>query len=70
MREDKQKICDLLCEVLKATRDQEDLISLVYEKDEAGNETVTSIYNKGGSRVVNVTIDSGIAMIRDIMKSL
>ena len=70
MGENKQKICDLLCETLKATRDQEDLISLVYEKNDAGYETVTSIYNGGGSRSVNVTMDSGVAMIRDIMKNL
>lgn len=70
MKEDKQKICDLLCEALKATRHQDDLISLVYEKNDAGYETVTSIYNGGGSRSVNVTMDSGIAMIRDILKSL
>ena len=70
MRENKQKICDLLCATLKETRDQDDLMELKYEQNDAGYETVTSIYNGGGSRTINVTMDSGVAMIRDIMKSL
>lgn len=68
--ENKREICNLLCETLKATRDQEDLMALKYKKDKSGLELVTVIYNGGGTRVINVTMDSGVAMIRDILKSL
>jgi hypothetical protein len=64
--EDKQHICDLLCATLKATRDQHDLESIMYHDD---TETVTLAY-EGGGRSVNVALDSGIAMIRDILRAL
>lgn len=66
--EDKQLICDLLCWALKATRDQHDLQALIYHK-EGCDEYVDICYPKGG-RNVNVTIDSGIAMIRDILRAI
>ena len=64
--ENKQEICDLLCATLKATRDQHDLESIMYHDD---TETVTLAY-EGGGRSVNVALDSGIAMIRDILRAL
>ena len=43
-------------------------MALEYERDEHGNrETVVIYYLGGGKRRVNVTLDSGTAMIRDIM---
>ena len=66
--ENKQLICSLLCWTLKATRDQADLKQLIYHKD-AGMELVEVIYSEGGTNV-NVTMDSGIAMIRDILKAI
>lgn len=65
--EDKQLICNLLCETLKATRNQADLKKLHYNND---NETVTITWESGGQKTVNVAMDSGTAMIRDIMKSI
>lgn len=65
--EDKQLICDLLCWVLKATRDQHDLEALIYHKDN-GEELVEICYPNGGTNV-NVTMDSGIAMIHDILRA-
>lgn len=65
--EDKQLICDLLCWALKATRDQHDLDALIYHKDD-GEEFVEICYPNGGTNV-NVTMDSGIAMIRDILRA-
>lgn len=64
--ENKQEICDLLCEALRATRDQHDLKELIYDEE---HELVTVIY-EGGGTTVNVAFDSGIAMIRDIMRAI
>lgn len=69
MHEDKQMICDLLCETLKATWGQHDVVALKYEILGPLNERVTIEYEHGGSRVVNVSMDSGVAMIRDIMRA-
>jgi hypothetical protein len=67
--EDKPHICDLLCATLKATRDQHDLKCIVYHGD-TETETVTLAYEGGGSTSVNVALDSGIAMIRDILRAI
>ena len=67
MNEDKQLICDLLLEALQATRGAADLVSLVYD---GGTETVTTVFEGGGKRIINVAMDSGTAMIYDIMKHL
>lgn len=69
--EDKQKICDLLLKVLQETHALHDLVSLVYRKEDPehyGFSTVTATFKKGGRRIVNVEMDSGIAMIQDILK--
>lgn len=67
MHEDKQMICDLLCRTLQQTRNQEDLVSLTYNDTK---ETVVVEYQGGGGFEVNVAIDSGIAMIKDILDNL
>ena len=67
--EDKQHICDLLCEALKATRNQHDLQAIIYHYNGPDDQMVTLAYSEGGTSV-NVSMDSGIAMIRDIVKSL
>ena len=63
MREDKQKICDLLLPALQATRSLYDLQELEYSE---GRELVYAKF-PGGTKVVNVAMDSGTAMIRDII---
>lgn len=65
--ENKQKICDLLLATLQATNNAYDLVSLVYDGEQ---ETVTAIFIGGGKYVINVALDSGTAMIRDIMKHI
>ena len=49
MNEDKQLICDLLLEALQATRGAADLVSLVYD---GGTETVTTVFEGGGKRII------------------
>lgn len=65
--EDKQNICNLLLITLQATRSASDVVSIVYDND---SEIVTVTFESGGHRKVNVGMDSGTAMIRDIMKNL
>ena len=68
--EDKQEICNLLCAALKATRDQHDLIEIVYQRRANDRETATLFYENGTKRIVNVSMDSGIAMMRDILRGV
>lgn len=68
--EDKQKICKLLLAALQATRSQEDLIALVYERPFPDMEFVAAHYSSGSVRKINVSMDSGIAMIRDIIRAI
>ncbi|MBQ1241449.1 MAG: hypothetical protein IIY21_29470 [Clostridiales bacterium] len=67
MEEDKQLILNKLLDALLETRDQFDLEELVYD---AVNEIVTARYMSGGERRINVNMDSGVAMIRDVMEGL
>ena len=67
--EDKQFICDLLVKTLNATRDQRDLVRMDYQRRGDGDEVVYVIY-ESGCRTANVSMDSGIAMIRDILKAI
>lgn len=64
--EDKKEICRLLCRTLQATRNCRDLVAIEYDPD---REQVTVFFWEG-KKVINVAMDSGTAMIRDIMKHL
>ena len=68
--EDKKVICNLLLQTLQATRQNNDLLELRYESPAPDYEIVTAVYASGSSRKINVSLDSGIAMIRDITKAL
>lgn len=68
--EDKQHICDLLAEALKATRGQSDLVRIRYERIGQSEEQVVLDYEGGGHVSVNVSMDSGTAMIRDIVRCI
>ena len=68
--EDKQEICNLLCAALKATRDQHDLTEIIYQRRANDRETATLFYENGSKRIVNVSMDSGIAMMRDILRGV
>lgn len=66
-REDKQEICTLLCETLQHTDNcRDDLLRIIYHEED---ETVEVVF-LNGTRVINVAMDSGTAMIRDIMTHL
>lgn len=64
--EDKQRILDLLLPALQATRDQHDLEELRFDPDK---EVVNIVYENGVLQA-NVAMDSGIAMIRDVLRAI
>lgn len=64
--ENKQEICNQLCATLKCTKQYSDLKELCYCKD---SEIVTAIFEHGTTSI-NVAMDSGSAMIRDIMNNI
>lgn len=65
--ENKQTICDLLLRTLACTRALEDLDKITYDDK---TENVTVRFRGGGRRMINVTADSGVAMIRDILRNI
>ena len=67
MTENKQAICDALCATLQLTRGFHDLVAIRYDKTNL-REIATLIYEHGKGSPINVTADSGEAMIRDIMR--
>ena len=69
MKEDKQKILNLLLPALQETRALDDLMSLVYVKTEQDEERVIAIFPEG-DKIVNITMDSGVAMISDVIKGI
>lgn len=70
-KEDKALICKIFLQVLRATRQFDDLEELAYEKDGITRmETVTARFKNGGVRWIDVTADSGWAMIQDIVNRI
>ena len=69
MDEDKQLICDLLLKTLQATRGGSKLVNLFYSV-ESGRETVMAEFQGGWKKVADVTMDSGAALIFDVMRQI
>lgn len=67
MVENKQKILDLLLPALQATRNLSDLAKLTYDPK---RETVSALFEGGGTKLANVAIDSGTAMIKDLIRQI
>ena len=65
--EDKQKILDLLLPALQATRNLSDLVELEYRED---RELVCAKFASGSQKIVNVAMDSGTALIRDVIEQI
>ena len=65
--ENKQLICDRLLECLYLTRQFYDLIDLDYIKE---SEIVVAHFEGGHKIEVNVACDSGVAMIKDIIRGI
>lgn len=67
MKENKQQICDALMEVFKLTRERDNIVSLEYD---VNTEIVCVHYASGFKLLINVAMDSGMAMIKDIMNNI
>lgn len=67
MREDKQQICNALMEAFKLTRERDNIASLDYD---INTEIVCVTYASGFKLMINVAMDSGMAMIRDVMNNI
>lgn len=71
-REDKQLICNTLVPVLQQTRAYREVSALIYNCLPGGREYV-DVYNFNSGKpqiTVNVTMDSGAAMLDDILENL
>lgn len=66
MDENKQAICDALLLALKKTRHLYDLVDLEYVKLD-DDEIVMAEFQNGYKKKICVNLDSGIAMIADIV---
>lgn len=60
-------VCTLLAPVLQRTRNLRDLESLEYDDE---REMVYARFSNGGTKVVNVAMDSGTSMILDIVRRI
>ena len=65
--EDKQRICSALAPVLRLTRNLYDLAYLHYDPE---TETVKATFLNGNAKTANVALNSGTAMIRDIIQQI
>ena len=69
--ENKQEICNLLLKAIQATRAGKDITALDYANDkEVGIETVTIQYKDAYSKTQDVTSDTGITLIREIVSGI
>lgn len=67
MKEDKQEICNALCEALKLTKAFRDIERIDYNAD---SEKAIVVFDDDNSVEINVAKDSGAMMIRDILRGL
>ena len=67
LEEDKQLVCDRLLAALQVTRELYDLMELRYMEH---SEVVIAEFANGSKKVINVALDSGVAVIKDIMRQI
>lgn len=67
--EDKQAICDQLAETLKLTRGGDSIEKIDFKKNNNA-EFVLVRYRSGFTRPIDVTGDSGTALITDVMAKI
>ena len=66
--EDKQTIINYLFQTLKQTVAGVGLEAIRYEQLTNGDEIAILIYDNGYHKSVNITCDSGVALMRDILR--
>lgn len=68
--EDKQAICDALCKTLQLTIVGRNLERIEYKCLGPWTDRAFLHFSDGNSHEVNISMDSGAAMIRDIMREM
>lgn len=68
--ENKEAICRYLLWALQQTRHLNELLDLRYDKESETVEAVERTSSGKFKRKINVAADSGIAMIKDIIRAL
>lgn len=72
--ENKAQICDHLAGVLRMTRQYSNLVAIDYQQDDFNEKFAVCIFRTGHGqtyhKAINITMDSGSAMIRDIVRGL
>lgn len=68
--EDKEEIIKWLLATLKLTVAGVDISDIKYEPLANGDELAVIIYDNGFRRPVNISCDSGIALMRDILRAI
>lgn len=69
-KEDKENICRLLGELLAHTRAGANIFTIRYEKNDFGEEFAVIRWNNDSKDLINITADSGIAIIKDVVRHL
>ena len=69
MAENKNEIVQDLCRLLQKTRYGDDITGMEYSEERYG-EYVYVTYNNNCQRKVDISGDSGIAIIKDILKNI
>ena len=70
MIENKRMILDALSIALQLTRAYEDLQGITYEVTQGDDEYAVLNFSERPSQHINITADSGIAIIRDVVSNL
>lgn len=68
--EDKQNIINYLFQTLKQTVAGVGLEAIRYEQLTNGDEIAVLMYDNGYRKSVNISCDSGVALMRDILRNL
>lgn len=68
--EDKQEIINWLFQTLKQTVAGVGLEAIKYEALSNGDEIAVLMYDNGYRKSVNISCDSGVALMRDILRAI
>lgn len=68
--EDKKEITNALFMALKTTIEGVDIKEMRYDKLENNKETVTIVYENEHRKVINVSCDSGVTLMKDVLRQI
>lgn len=68
--EDKEVVTRALFQALKTTVEGVNLAEMEYKRLQDNTELVTLIYDNGYRKTVNVSCDSGVALMKDVLRAI